>query len=217
MHMKRLAMPKTWPLPRKGKKRFVSKGRGSLPLELSLPLTVFLRDILKAVETGKEAKKVVKEGNIIVDGRTVKDEKYRVGLFDRIYIKKMDKAFTITIEKKKLKAVEIGKESLKEKEVKVIGKKTVKGGKIQINLYDGKNLLMEEKEAKNIKVHDSLLLDLEKNKVVKHLKLEKNAKVFVIKGKHLGEKARVKEVNKDVVLTNGKEFKVPKENVFVIR
>jgi len=50
MHLKRISMPKTWPLPRK-EKTFVSPGTGPISRELSLPLLGVLRDLLAVAHT----------------------------------------------------------------------------------------------------------------------------------------------------------------------
>ena len=47
MHLKRIAMPKNWPLPRKGKKKFVPYGKNAIPL------LVIVRDMLKITHTKK--------------------------------------------------------------------------------------------------------------------------------------------------------------------
>ncbi|MCS7134639.1 MAG: 30S ribosomal protein S4e, partial [Candidatus Pacearchaeota archaeon] len=60
MHIKRLTIPKTWPLPKKVRK-FVVVPKGK-KLEYSIALAVILRDFLKQVTTRREAKKVIREG-----------------------------------------------------------------------------------------------------------------------------------------------------------
>ena len=52
---------------------------GPHPKYSSIPLLIVVRDILKLVETGKEAKKIIKAGEILVDGRPRKDHKYPTG------------------------------------------------------------------------------------------------------------------------------------------
>ena len=94
---------------------------------------------------------------------------------------------------------------------KIIGKKILRGGKVQINLHDGKNFLYGEG-----KVNDSVLVDLKKNKITKILPLKKGAFVFVISGKHTGEKGKVIEKTKDlIIIKNEKEIKTTISNIFV--
>lgn len=213
MHLKRIAMPKSWPIAKK-RKKFIVKSRGPYASAVSFPLAVLLRDILKVVRTRNEAKKVLQGGNVLVDNRTIKDEKFTVGLFDRIYIKKLEKAFTLALTKKgKLEVHAISPKEAYKKTCKVIGKKILKGNKVQINLYDGKNFIATEKVNRN----DSVIVDLKTNKITGSLKLVKNAHVLVIAGRHKGESGKVSEVNDYAIInTKDKTFKIPKENVFVI-
>jgi len=177
---------------------------------------IVIRDVLGEVRTRKEAKKVLQEGLILVDNKIIKDEKFNVGLFSRIYIKKLEKTFTLYLTKKgKLNVREIDKERASKKYCKIIGKKILKGFKTQINLYDGKNLIVDKKD---VKVGDSAVLDLNKNKIIDYLKLDKGAFVFIIGGKHIGSIGKISEVDEKIsVMIDNKNFKISKENVFVIQ
>lgn len=215
MHMKRLAVPKTWPIPKKIAK-FIIVPRGKCPT-YSIALAVILRDFLKEVKTRKEARKVIKEGNVEVNGKVVKDEKFAVGLFDKIYIKKLEKYFTLEFKGKKLGIVEIPKEKYLYKVCKIVGKKSLKKDKVQLNFFDG-NLIVEAKKAKEVKIGDSVVLNLKTKKIEKILPLEKNATVVVIKGRSLGKKGKILEIKDKVARVQiEKEIKeIPKENLFVI-
>jgi hypothetical protein len=46
---------------------------------------MLLRDILKYATTGKEAKMIVKQGKVKVDGKTRFDERFPVGLMDVVF------------------------------------------------------------------------------------------------------------------------------------
>lgn len=73
--------------------------------------------------------------------------------------------------------------------VKVMNKRLISGGKIQLNLHDGSNILTSEK----INVNDSLYLDAE-GKIRKHLKLEKGKEALVIAGKHTGKHGTIESL-----------------------
>ena len=214
MHIKRIAIPKSWPLPRKGQ-TFIVKSRGPYPKKLSLPLLVILRNILGEVKTRKEARKVLQQGLVLVDNKIIKDDKFGVGLFSRIYIKKLEKAYTIYLTKKgKLKVQEINKEKASKKYCKIIGKKILKGNKTQLNLYDGKNFIINKKD---IKVGDSVIIDLEKNNIIDYLKLNKGSFVYITGGKHIGNSGIISEIDDKIsVMIANKIFKISKKNVFVI-
>lgn len=221
MHLKRITMPRSWPLPKK-EKVFITSGKGSHKNKLSIPIVIILRDILNFAKTKNEIKKILQQGLVSIDNYIIKDEKFKVGIFDRIYIKKIDKAFTIILTKKgKLKIIEINKDDANKKYCKVIGKKILKGNKTQINLYDGKNFITEKKD---IKVGDSIILDLKTKKIIGHLKLENGAFVFIIGGKHIGNYGKIAETNDKLSKTakivtvniNKKESNAKRKNIFVI-
>ena len=216
MHLKRLKIPKTWKL-RKKEKKFIIVSRGPHPRKLSLPLLVILRDILKLAHTKKEINKILSQENVHVDNRIVKDPKFSVGLFDRIYIKKLENAFTVYLKPNGLEVKPINKENLDKKPCRIIGKTVVNKAKIQLNLHDGKNIIT----SKEFKVGDSVLLNIKENiyKIIEHLKLEKGSTVLVIKGRYSGHLAKISKLNSKAVisiLTSKENHEVPKENVFVV-
>jgi len=210
MYQKRISMPRSWPLPRKGKK-YIIMPKTNYKLEYSIPLVVLIRDILKLANNSNETKKIIKSGEIEVNNQTIKDEKSAAGLFDIITIKKINKSYIVLLTNK-------GKLFLKEtkdkiKISKVIGKKILNKGKTQINLFGGQNLITKDK----INVNDSLLFDLDKKKT-KILALEKNCEVFIIAGRDRGAKAKVHEVkqNKVLIKIEGKQSEIPTKNVVVV-
>ncbi len=214
MHLKRIAMPKSWPLPRKETK-FINKPRGPHPLRISLPIVVILRDILKIAHTKKEVKKILQDGLILIDNKIIKDEKFGIGLFDRIYMKKLEKTFTMHLTKKgKFKVEEINKEKANKKPCKITGKKIIKNNKIQINLHDGKNFIINKKDTK---VGDTVLIDLKTNKIVSFLKLNKGISCLIIGGKHMGEEGEIFKIEDKIsIKIKDKIFKITKDKIFVI-
>ena len=146
-HLKRLAAPKFWKMAKKGVKWVVRPSPGPHPLKECIPLLVLVRDILKLVETADEGKKIIKRGEVLVDGKIRKDHKFPVGLFDVISIPKIGKNYRIIPNKDGLGLIEIGEKEKNKKLCKIVGKTLVKGSKIQLNLHDGKNILVEENKV----------------------------------------------------------------------
>jgi small subunit ribosomal protein S4e len=97
--------------------------------------------------------------------------------------------------------VEISAKDAESKIVKIVGKKTIRKGKIQMNLGDGQNFLTKEKFS----VGDSVVLNTKEKKVVKILPLKKGAKIEVIIGKHAGEKGELVDFEE---LTRGRNYKI---------
>lgn len=214
MHLKRIAAPKTWPILRK-ENVFITFGKGPHKLELSLPLIIILRDFLKVANNNKEIKKIVSEKNIIINNKIVKDAKFRAGLFDRIYIKKLDKYFSLYLtEKRKLEVKEISKEKSEFKPCKIIGKKILKGNKIQINCIDGRNFIVD---SNKFKIGDTIIINLKNNNIVKHLTIEKGNFALVIKGKNRGAYGKIESTNDFVTLSlKNKKIKISRKNLFIL-
>jgi len=209
--IKRLAAPRWWPIERKTKK-FTVVPRGPHPKQLSLPLLLLLREVLKLVETEKEAKLVIRKGEILVDGRKIKDIKFGVGIFDVIEIPSSKKVWR-AIPKKGLSFIEIPDSEKKLKICKIVDKKTLKGNKTQLNLNDGRNILTNEKYSTN----DSLLIELPEQKIVEHIKFEKNSLAMVLEGKNAGRIDKIKEIEKNRIwLGEEKIFEIPKDLLIVV-
>lgn len=209
--MKRIAMPKTWPIARKGKPRLIIEPRGSL--RYSLPILVVIRDLLKIAKTAKEAKKILYEGNVLVNNKIVHDAAYPVNIFDIVSIPKIKKHFILLLKARKFALKEIPEKDASLKVFKVIGKKILNKSRIQFNFFGGKNFISDIKA----KVNDSILWDLNGNKIVKHLPLKENARVFITAGRNSGlEGVIVKRDAKNLeIKTENKIIKSVVANVWV--
>jgi len=211
VRVKRTMIPEWWPVERKTKK-FIVAPRGPYPKNFSLPLLVLIRDVLKLAETSKEARNIIKRGEILVDGRKRKDYKFGVGTFDVIEIPALKKAWR-AIPKKGLVFIEIPESETKLKICKIVDKKSLKGNKSQLNLSDGRNLSTDEKYSTN----DSLLIGLPDQKVIEHIKFEKDSLALVLSGKNSGKIAKINNIEKDRVwLGDKKLFEVPKNLIMVV-
>lgn len=211
MKIKRMSAPRWWPIKRKERK-FVISVRGAHPKEFSLPLLVLVRDVLKLAETNREARKIIKEGQVLVDKKKRKDPKYGIGLFDVVDIPATKKSWR-AVPINGLSFIEIPESESKLKICKIVGKKTLKGNKNQLNLNDGRNLLTDKKYA----TYDSLVLEMPEQKVVDHLKFETGSTVVVVRGSNAGKTAKIKTIEKDRLwLDNGSIFEIPKDLVVVV-
>src|SRR3989344_6341088 len=183
-HLKRLNAPKTWPISRKGSKWITKKNTGPHKLNESMPLNIIIRDLLIYAKTTKEVKNILSNKDILINKRVIKEKKFPVGTFDIIEIPKTKENFLFLLNKKgKFFLQKIDDKKAEVKHLKIIGKKVLKKNKLQINLYNGNNFLTDKKEYN---VGDTLLINLKDKKILKHLKLEKNADVYIIDGKYVG-------------------------------
>ncbi|RMF90557.1 MAG: 30S ribosomal protein S4e [Methanobacteriota archaeon] len=224
-HLKRLAAPRSWKIERKTHTWVVRPRPGKHRLDESLPLLHVVRDILGYADSYREAKRIIKEGGVLVDGRVVRDPKQGVGLMDVVEVPKTKERFVVLVDSAGvLRLSEIKATESKTKLLKIRGKTFVKGGVLQLNLHDGRNILVKPEEAGNYHVHDTIVLNLKDNSIKQHLKYEVGAIVFVTKGSHRGEVARIKEINKirspmpnTVVLEkDGREFRTIEDYLIVV-
>lgn len=199
-HMKRQKAPKNWPIERKGKK-FVVKGD-----EKGVPLLIALRDMLKISKNKKEVKRAVHKKEILISNKPAKDEKKMMRLLDTLTIVPMKKSYRITLSEFGKFSLEEIKDSEKDKKVsKITNKKILKGKKTQINLWDGRNFLFDSK----CNVNDSVLIDLEKNKIEKCLPIKEGSEVLVIGGKHAGKTGKIKKINEELKMAEIEYEKKP--------
>ncbi len=187
MHQKRLSAPKTIKIPRKTAKWVVKTGPGPHNKN-AVPLLIVVRDYLKLADNAREARRIIASGEILVDGRARKDYKFPVGLFDVISIPKLNKTYRMLFDEKGRyipKEVEDGNLKL----YKIKNKTVIRGGKVQLNLFDGTNILADN----SYKTKDSVLLKIPEKEIVDHLKFEEGALVMIVGGTHAGELGHIKE------------------------
>jgi len=190
MHQKRQQMSKRLPLPRKGTKYVV---RAVSHHTMAVPVLIAVRDMLHLAENAREVKSMIHNQKLKLNGRQIKDVHESVTLFGQL---EADKSYILTL----LPTGKFVFNELKKPEdklLKVMNKRLVSEGKIQLNLHDGTNVITNDKA---IAINDSLYLD-ENNKVKGHLTFEKGKSIFIIKGKHQGTTAKVIAINgKEVII-----------------
>jgi len=216
---KRLAMPKIIKIPRKEKKWAPTTIPGPHSKEKSIPLVIAIRDILKFADRAKEAKKIVARRDVLVDQRVVRDHRFPIGFMDVVSFPKINKHYRVLYDVKgNIRLVEIPEENANWKLVRIENKTRVKGGKIQLNLHDGRNILLDENKYKT---GDVLKIEIPSQKILDHFPLEKGSIAMVIGGKHRGKLGHIK----DYIITRGPQpnivrfeegFETIKENVFVV-
>ena len=215
-HLKRIASPKAWNISRKGMKFVTKPAAGPHSLQTGMPINILLKDILNYASTTSEVKKILSINEIKVDGKSRKDFRFPVGIFDTIEFTSTQTHFRVIFNKKgKLDLVKINKEEAALKPCKIIGK-TMVNGKLQLNLYDGKNIFVNDGAYKG---GDTVLLSLPGQKINKHLKLDKKSAVFLIGGKHAGEIGNIEDIIKDKITyrdKNGSLIETSKKYAFVV-
>ncbi len=218
MHQKRLSAPKTYKIPRKVYKWTVKPSPGPHNKE-AVPLLIVVRDYLQLADNAREARRIISAGEILVDGVPRKDYKFPVGLFDVIKIPKLNKSYRMVFDEKgRYVPIEIEDDDLKL--YKIVNKTTIKGGRIQLNLFDGTNVLGDN----SFKTKDSILMRIPEKEIVDRLPFEIGALVMITGGTHAGEIGRVKDYkvvrssspNLVTVDVGGREITTIEDYVFVI-
>jgi len=212
-HLKRLAIPRSWAVKRRGITFIARPNPGPHPFKLALPIGVVLRDMLNVVKNAKEGRNALHNKEILIDGVKRKSFKFPVGIMD--VIKVADDYFRIVLEKGKLSIITIDKKEAEIKPCRITGKCKVKG-KTQINLYDGKNIIVDKDDYK---VGDTIVISLPKHEIKEHIKLEKGSVVYLIGGKHSGNIGKVEDIISNKIIykrESGEVIETLKKYVFVV-
>lgn len=231
-HLKRKPAPKLWPIHRKEKVWTVKPNPGPHPASRSLPLALIVRDMLGFAKTAKEARNIISSGKILVDGKVRRDEKFLVGLMDIISVPDNNKSYRILPSEKGLFLKAIDSNDASFKLYRIEDKTLVKTGKMQLDLHDGSNYLVQETESSLPEkvvytTLDVLKLSIPDRELLNHTKLDVGASVIVIGGKNMGKVGKIDKIEKqadkkrrDLIVTvtdsNGTQLQTILDLVFAL-
>ena len=209
-HLSRIAAPKIWQIPRKNRKWITRTKPGPYSLDSSINIDILLRYILKYGLTKRDIKKILNNKEIKIDNKIRQDQHFAIGLMDTISIEKLNKFYRLVLNKKgKFLLTEIAKEGSYIKPVKVINKTILPKNRIQLNLSDGRNIIVNKD---TYSVSDTLVLDLNNNKIINHLPLKEGATIYLMGGTKLGSIGKIISVNKGIGMQPAKiTFSIDKE------
>ena len=216
-HLKRLVAPRSWKIKRKGITFVTRPNPGMHSKKNSTSINIVLRDMLGYAKTTRDVKVMLSKGDILVDGKQIKDHRFAVGIMDLIETPKTKECFRVLLDKKgKISIIKIKQEERKIKLCKIVGKSVIKKGKIQLNLNDGKNIIIDKN---NYNTGDTLVVEVPEQKIKEHLKFEKGVCVYLSGGKHKGESGIVDEIKDSIIRVkpeSGESFETSKKLAFVI-
>ncbi len=231
-HLKRKPAPKFWPIHRKEFAWTVKPKPGPHPTSSCIPLALYIRDVLGLAKTRREAKAIISQEKIIVDGKVQRDELFSAGLMDVISIPDAGKTYRVMPCEKGLTLHPIEKEESGFKLCRIESKTVVEGGNIQLNLHDGRNVLIRVKAPKKPEEDvyhsmDALKMSVPDQEVIGHTKLAEGASAIIIGGKNAGRHGKIvaieerpdqKRRNQLVTIedASGKRFQTILDFVFVI-
>jgi small subunit ribosomal protein S4e len=194
-HLKRLNAPDSWHITKKITK-FVAKTAPGPHNANAMPVAVWLRDQQGIARTMKEVKQILKQKDVLINGRPARDPKMGIGIFDVIALPRIGKYYQIIRDVKgRHKTVEIDAESAQMRLCKIENKTTVTGGKVQLNLRYGANILADN----TYKSNDSVVISLnpeDRFKILEHYPFATGNMATIIGGKHSGKVARIVEIIK---------------------
>jgi len=195
--LKRLNTPKFLQIKRKHGKFFMNPSPGPHPSRYCLPLLHIVRDLLEIVDNYREAKKIIGLGNFKVDGKVVKDKTYPLGLMDVLSIVKTNTHYRVLPDSHHgLILHEIPEVESTFKLCRITQKTTLKGGNIQLNLHDGRNIFISVKDPENPKEDiykrmDVLKITIPEQEILKVLKFKEGNLAIIMSGKNIGQLGKV--------------------------
>lgn len=201
-HLKSPAAPAFWPILRKKYKWVVKPSPGPHPVTRCMPLLMVVRDVLKLAETAREARKLIGQGYFIIDGRVRRDYKYPVGVMDVIEVKELNVFYRVVpIPVKFLGLVEISRDEATYKLCRIENKTTVKNGHVQLNLHDGRNVLVKVNDPKNPveDVYDTLgtlQISIPNQGVLNYVPLREGVLAIITGGRNVGRVGKVVSITR---------------------
>jgi len=183
-----------------------------------MPLVMVIRDLLKLVDNARETKRVLYEGKVLLDGRVQKDYKLPVGIFDIISVPLINQHYRMMKDVRGrfyLSAIEAADAK---KLTRIENKTTMTGKKLQLNLSDGSNKLVEG----DFKAGDSLVLSIPEKNIEDRIEFKVGNLAMVIGGKHTGQIGKIKEIivvkssrPNRVIISGDREFETVEDYVYM--
>jgi len=199
--LKRKPAPRFWPIHRKESPWVVKPSAGPHSLESCLPLAVVLRDVLGIAKTRKEAKTIVSQEKLYVNGKVRRRDDFSVGLMDVISMPEVNMLFRVMPSYKGLVLHPINKEEAGFKLCRIEDKACTRNGQIQLNLHDGSNMLVKVADPKNpqedvYETLDTLKISLSENQVLEQVKMKEHDFAIITGGKNVGKYGKIVEIEK---------------------
>jgi small subunit ribosomal protein S4e len=199
--LKRKPAPRFWPIHRKEFTWVVKPTSGPHSLEKCMPLSLVLRDTLGLAKTRKEAKTIVSQGRVHVDGTIRTKDDFPIGLMDVISMPDTGQNFRVLPSYKGLVLREISGEEAKFKLCRIEDKTVVKNGQVQLHLHDGSSILVKIADIKNPQedVYDTLdtvKISLPEKQVLERIKMKEEGFAIIAGGKNVGKFGKTVEIEK---------------------
>jgi small subunit ribosomal protein S4e len=156
--------------------------------------------MLGIAQTRKEAKMILSEGKVLVDGKIRRKDDFPVGLMDVISMPDAKKYYRVMPSHKGLVLNPISKAESSFKLVRVEDKTTVENG-VQIALHDGSNMFLKVADPKKPEevtydTFDILKVTYPEKQVASTLKTKVGNLAVITGGKNIGKQGKIVEIEK---------------------
>lgn len=230
-HLKRMPAPRFWPVRTKALQWTIKPKPGPHPKDLCIPLAIALRNSLHLARTGREARLLLSQAKVKVDGRFRRDDKFPVGSMDVVEIPSAKEVYrVIPVKGRGLSLVQIPKAEAGFKLCKIEDKKTIARGNLQINLHDGRNILVKVQNPSNptedvYSTGASLQIEIPSQKILKQMKMTEGAYAIVTRGRNLGRHGKISSIEPrtatrpaivEIQDSSGETFRTVSDYVFVV-
>ena len=185
-HLKRHKSPAHWPIHRKAGVWTTRTNSGPHTLSTSLPTTIILRDELKYAKSAREAKNILTNRKLLIDGKPRIKSTFPVGLMDVVHIPDTGEYFRILPNHGgKLKFQIISSDEASFKLYRITGKTSQRGGRTQLNLHDGSNIVISI-ERDQYKVNDVLKIKIPEKEIQDYIEFKEMQQVIITGGRSQG-------------------------------
>jgi len=201
LHLKREVSPAFWPIHRKEFTWAVKPRPGPHPINRCIPLVIIIREVLGLAETRKEARKIISQGKVKVDGEVRRDDRFPAGLMDVISIPEIKANYRILPSEKGLSLHQIDEKEASFKLCRIENKTVIRGGHIQLNLHDGRNILIRTEDPRKAeedkyRTLDTLMISIPDQEIIEHLKMKEGMSAILIDGKNIGKHGIISSIEK---------------------
>lgn len=230
--LKRMKAPAFWPIPRKRDLWTAKPFPGPHRSSQCLTLLIVIRDMLGLAKTYKETRMILSEEKVKVDGKPRRDISFPLGVMDVVEIPDAVSYYRILPSRKGLSLHSVNQEEALFKLCRIENKSSLNEVQFQLNLHDGRNVVVGDKEAEeqnyiasNMKTFDVLKMGLPRQELLGHLSFDVGSYAMVTNGKNAGRHGRVVTIDRGHGLrpemvtledVSGNSFQTILEYVFAI-
>jgi len=221
-HLKRLNAPNHWNLGKMTGVWAPKPSPGPHKQRVCIPLCIILRDRLKYALTNKECMQICMERCVKVDGKVRTDYNFPAGFMDVVELEKCGDRFRLLLDTKgRFVLHRLSREDAQSKLCRIT-KVFISGKKVPVAVtHDGRTLRYPDPD---VKVNDSVRLDITTGKMTEIYKFETGAMVMLTGGRNAGRVGQMMHIERHdgsfsivtVKDTKGTVFSTRLDNVFVI-